>query len=56
MIALYLLKKTESKITYEDRVKDENFMPVNVLSEEYNLAEINKNGYIIMPCTYYKGI
>ena len=56
MIAIYLLKKTDNKLSYEDRVREENFMPVNVLSEEYHLQEINENGYLIMPCTYKRGI
>ena len=52
MIGIYLINKIEGKISTEDMVKEPNFMPVNVLIEEYTLNEVNKNGYLIMPCTY----
>jgi hypothetical protein len=29
-----------------------NFMPINSITEEYELKNLNKNGYYIMPTTY----
>ena len=52
MLGIYLINKTERKMRVEDLVQQPNFMPVNVLTEEYGIQEINPNGYIIMPCTY----
>lgn len=53
MIGIYLLDvRTNEKICFDHVLKEPNFLPVNTLSEEYQLLKINKDGYYIMPCTY----
>ncbi|EGR31206.1 hypothetical protein IMG5_115920 [Ichthyophthirius multifiliis] len=53
MIGIYLLEKREGKISYDDqKVRDVNFLPVQVIEESYFLQNINKAGYYIMPSTY----
>ncbi len=51
MIGLYLLMKTDHKISLQDMIKEPSFMPVMNISEEFDL-KTNKNGYYIMPTTY----
>lgn len=56
MIGIYLLEKREGKISIDQRIGSNNFLPVSVLEEEYNLPEISKSGYYIMPSTYQSKI
>ena len=37
MLGIYLINKTERKMRVEDLVQQPNFMPVNVLTEEYGI-------------------
>ena len=52
MIGIYVLEKTDTKISIDHKLRDPNFLPVEVLEEEFNLEEVNPQGYYIMPCTY----
>jgi len=53
MIGIYLLERSEQKISIDHCVKKEpKFLPVMELKEEYLLQNINPNGYFIMPSTY----
>jgi len=51
MIGIYLLEKTQSKISIDQKIKDPNFLPVNVITEEFSLSPV-ENGWFIMPTTY----
>ena len=52
MIGLYLIEKREGKIAVDQIFREPNFIPIECLTEEYELKEISRNGYYIMPATY----
>jgi calpain len=61
MIGIYLLRRKEGKITYEDVIEQTNFLPVRLTELTLNgvlgvTMPICKEGYIIMPCTYEEKI
>jgi hypothetical protein len=52
MIGIYLIEKTEGKIAIDQVLRPPNFLPINQITEEFELRDISKNGYYIMPTTY----
>ncbi|CAD8158986.1 unnamed protein product [Paramecium octaurelia] len=55
MIGVYLIEKSENKITTQQIVRVPNFLPINEIQEEFDLQP-TKNGYYIMPTTYQSKI
>ena len=56
MIGIYLIERREQKISIDQIKREPNFLPVNVISEEFMLNDVAPNGYYIMPCTYQSRI
>lgn len=54
MIGIYLIEKKDSKLSVEHLVnnKEPSFLPLNVISENYILGNINGKSYFIMPSTF----
>lgn len=52
MIGIYLLKKTDEKLSKDNAVRLPSFIPLNTIHEEYTREELTDNQYYIMPTTY----
>jgi hypothetical protein len=51
MIGIYLIEKTEGKISIDQVKREPNFLPINQIKEDFEL-NIARSGYYIMPTTY----
>lgn len=52
MVGIYLLKKVEGLMSLEHLVKEPLFLPNMEVCFEYQLDDIWKDGYYIMPATF----
>jgi len=51
MIGVYVIEKTDNKLSTESIFREPKFLPLNEIYEFYDLP-VTKNGYYIMPTTY----